>query len=115
MHDGAVSRSSFDENGRVAWSQGDVIGVMTADNTDANLTYRALTETDASQGLFTMEGDITLSGETFYAYYPMVPGNRLGAEMCIRDRADSFNLASRRFVSDSHSTSLSCMNAVKSA
>ena len=52
VHDGAVSRSSFDENGRVAWSQGDVIGVMTADNTDANLTYRALTETDASQGLF---------------------------------------------------------------
>ena len=83
VHDGAVSRSSFDENGRVAWSQGDVIGVMTADNTDANLTYRALTETDASQGLFTMEGDITLSGETFYAYYPMVPGNRLGADLTL--------------------------------
>lgn len=80
---GGGSRSSFDENGRVAWSQGDVIGVMTADNTDANLTYRALTEADASNGLFTMEGDITLSGETFYAYYPMVPGNRLGADLTL--------------------------------
>lgn len=80
---GGGSRSSFDEDGRVAWSQGDVIGVMTADNTDANLTYRALTEADASNGLFTMEGDITLSGETFYAYYPMVPGNRLGADLTL--------------------------------
>lgn len=83
VHGTPESRSSFDGDGKVAWSQGDVIGVMTAGNRDANLTYRALTAEDAAAGCFTVEGDITLSGETFYAYYPMVPGNTMGDDLVL--------------------------------
>lgn len=67
---GDVTRSEFDSEMNITWSLGDQIGVMTPEKLDANLTYVIREEEHCASGLFTLDADVKLQSETFYAYYP---------------------------------------------
>jgi len=79
----ATTRSEFDSNMKIIWSLGDQIGVMTPEKPDANMTYVIREQEHCSAGIFTLDADIKLESDTFYAYYP-----RTANDCCMTDEAE---------------------------
>ena len=79
----ATTRSEFDSNMKIIWSLGDQIGVMTPEKPDANMTYVIREQEHCSAGIFTLDADIKLKSDTFYAYYP-----RTANDCCMTDEAE---------------------------
>lgn len=79
----ATTRSEFDSNMKIIWSPSDQIGVMTPEKPDANMTYVIREQEHCSAGIFTLDADIKLESDTFYAYYP-----RTANDCCMTDEAE---------------------------
>ena len=79
----ATTRSEFDSNMKIIWSLGDQIGVMTPEKPDANMTYVIREQEHCSAGIFTLDADIKLESDTFYAYYP-----RTETACCMTDESE---------------------------
>lgn len=78
-----ATRSEFDSDMKIIWSLGDQIGVMTPEKPDANMTYVIREQEHCSAGIFTLDADIKLESDTFYAYYP-----RTADDCCMTDGAE---------------------------
>ena len=56
---------------------------MTPEKPDANMTYVIREQEHCSAGIFTLDADIKLESDTFYAYYP-----RTANDCCMTDEAE---------------------------